>query len=310
MRSATLYYQLKPCIPRAAQIWLRRGYARIQRRRHAASWPVDPESARVPADWPGWPDGKRFGLVLTHDVDTARGVARCARVMALERELGFRSSFNLVPERYALPAGLRREIEAAGYEVGVHGLKHDGKLYRSRRVFAARAARINGYLQAWGAAGFRSPAMHHRLDWLGALDMAYDASTFDTDPFEPQQDPARTVFPFRVPRADGRPGFIELPYTLPQDSTLFILLRETTLDIWMRKLEWIRERGGMALVIAHPDYMRWADGSGAPDEYPAELYEAFLRAVRRYAGEYWHGLPRELTQYLDARGYGFKEHEA
>src|SRR6516164_8618023 len=38
-------------------------------------------------------------------------------------------------------------------------------------------------------------------------------------------------------------GYVELPYTLPQDSTLFILLGEKTTNIWQRKLDWIAQHG-------------------------------------------------------------------
>ena len=48
--------------------------------------------------------------------------------------------------------------------------------------------RINGYAREWGASGFRSGFMLRNLDWLHDLDVQYDASTFDTDPFEPQPD--------------------------------------------------------------------------------------------------------------------------
>ena len=69
-------------------------------------------------------------------------------------------------------------------------------LYRFRRVLQQRASIINAYLKEWGAVGFRSPAMHHNLEWLQDLDIEYDASTFDTDPFEPQPDGVGTIFPF------------------------------------------------------------------------------------------------------------------
>jgi len=39
--------------------------------------------------------------------------------------------------------------------------------------------------------GFSLPSMHHNLEWIGELDIEYDASTFDTDPFEPQSNPAK-----------------------------------------------------------------------------------------------------------------------
>ena len=142
---------------------------------------------------------------------------------------------------------LRQELTADGFEVGVHGLNHDGKLYSSKAEFDRRAKRINRYLKEWNAVGFRSPAMHHNLEWLKALNIEYDASTFDTDPFEPQPDGVGTIFPFWVARDDGT-GYVELPYTLPQDFTLFVLMKERTIDIWKKKLDWIAEKGGMALI--------------------------------------------------------------
>ena len=52
-------------------------------------------------------------------------------------------------------------------------------------------------------------------------------------------------------------GYVELPYTLPQDFLLFILLQEKNIDTWKKKLDWIVDHGGMALFIAHPDYMNF-----------------------------------------------------
>jgi hypothetical protein len=96
--------------------------------------------------------------------------------------------------------------------------------------------------------------MLHNLEWLQELEIRYDASTFDTDPFEPQPDGAKTIFPFWVPRESGG-GYVELPYTLAQDSTVFLVLKERTIDLWKKKLDWLVERGGMVLLGAHPDYM-------------------------------------------------------
>ena len=93
--------------------------------------------------------------------------------------------------------------------------------------------------------------MFHKLDWLHDLDIQYDASTFDTDPFEPQPEGVATIFPFWKEGAKGR-GYVELPYTLPQDSTLFLLFGELNPDTWLRKLDWVASRGGMALVVVHP----------------------------------------------------------
>jgi hypothetical protein len=44
----------------------------------------------------------RFAFVLTHDVEAAEGQAYVRTVADLDEGLGFRSSFNFVPERYPL----------------------------------------------------------------------------------------------------------------------------------------------------------------------------------------------------------------
>jgi glycosyltransferase involved in cell wall biosynthesis len=178
-------------------------------------------------------------------------------------------------------------------------LEHDGKLYASKERFASKATQIREYLQRWNASGFRSPLMQHRLAWLHQLGTRYDASTFDTDPFEPEPDGVGTIFPFWVPGRTGG-GYVELPYTLVQDFTLFEVLQERNIDIWKQKLEWIAERGGMVLLNTHPDYMCF-NGRRNQDEYPVSYYEDLLRYVReKHEGSYWPALPREVAQhYLD-----------
>ncbi len=335
-------------------MFLRRLHALWVMRSSRDAWPIDPSSADPPAGWLGWPDGKRFAFVLTHDVEGPVGLNRVKLLAELEMSLGLRSSFNFVPEgSYEVPASLLSWLTERGFEVGVHDLNHDGKLYWSRASFQRKAERINHHLNEWQAVGFRSGFMLHNLEWIHDLDIAYDASTFDTDPFEPQPDGAGTIFPFWVPapaaagdhgaeagrsqkpepsestddgpqtspllNADLRPlssvlgpptsdfrpptsaalprsGYVELPYTLVQDSTLFLLLREPTNTLWEKKLDWIVQRGGMALLNTHPDYMSFDSEKVGSLEFSAERYADFLRQVTsRYAETYWHALPREVA---------------
>ncbi len=295
------YYTLKPAIPWNVRMALRRLRANSQRRDHANVWPIDEAAGATPPGWPGWPDGKKFSLVLTHDVEWTKGLDRIGQVMDLEMKYGFRSAFNLIPEReYRVSESLRKQIAESGFEIGVHGLHHDGKLFSSKAEFAARAAKIREYAREWNAVGFRSPVMLHKLAWQHLLAMEYDASTFDTDPFEPQPDGVRTIFPFWVPGANDQGdggGYVELPYTIPQDHTLFVVLREPNIDIWKQKLDWVAARGGMALINTHPDYMCFGGPRGR-DEFPASFYEEFLAyAQEKYAGAFWHALPREVARY-------------
>ncbi|MBC8126554.1 MAG: glycosyltransferase family 4 protein, partial [Gloeobacteraceae cyanobacterium ES-bin-144] len=170
------------------------------------------------------------------------------------------------------------------------------KLYSSREGFRRNASRINHYLKEWNAVGFRSAFMLHNLAWLPDLNVAYEASTFDTDPFEPQPDGVDTIFPFWVHAPDGR-GFVELPYTLVQDFNLFVILKEATTAIWEKKTEWIAAHRGMVLLNVHPDYMSFGDGIPKSDEYPAGLYGDFLGWVKKkYEAQYWHALPKDLAR--------------
>jgi glycosyltransferase involved in cell wall biosynthesis len=300
-----IYYRIKPFIPQSLRTALRRRLASRLRGSVANIWPIMPGSERPPENWPGWPEGKKFAVVLTHDIESAAGVDRCRELMRLERKLGFRSSFNFIPEgNYKVPSKLRHELARQRFEVGIHDLKHDGRLFASRGEFSRKAVRINRYLRDWNAVGFRSGFMLHKLDWLHELKIQYDTSTFDTDPFEPQPEGRHTIFPFlvseRLARTPGS-GYVELPYTLPQDSTLFLLLREQTIDIWVQKLDWIAAHGGMVLVDTHPDYMAFDATRQKRSEYSVKLYEQFLQYLQsQYGQDYWHALPREVAAHVTA----------
>lgn len=292
------YYQLKPLIPRRAQLAARRARIRIKRSSHAGLWPINEQALRQITPFPGWPDGKQFGLILTHDVESEAGRDHSLDLAMLETKLGFRSSFNFVCRKYDTPFTLRNRLELDGFEVGVHGVFHDGKLFSSFEEFEHRARTINLVMKSWDACGFRAPAMHSNMEWLKMLDIDYDLSSFDTDPFEPQPQAAGTVFPFYVQRKDGS-HFIEMPYTLPQDFTLFILMREKTISIWKEKLAWIAQHGGMALINTHPDYMHFPGERGHYEKYPVELYMDLLEHIEKeYKGRYWHGLPADLANRM------------
>jgi len=294
-----IFYTIKPIIPRRLQILLRRRLVKYQLAKYTNIWPINSEANSKPKNWVGWPHGKRFSLVLTHDVDTEKGHKNCIQLLKLEKELGFCSSVNFVPLRYKLSSDLMNYLKTNGFEIGVHGLKHDGKLYHSKNIFQKRAKSINQFLKKWGAVGFRSPAMHHNLDWIFDLNIKYDASTFDTDPFEPQAAGVQTIFPFYISNAANGSGYVELPYTLPQDFTLFILMKQKNIDIWKKKLDWIVEHGGMALLNTHPDYMNISGEKKGFEEYPIQLYFQFLEYVKStYEGNYWHALPMQVANYF------------
>ena len=294
-----IYYQLKPFIPGSLQITLRRMVIQRKRKLYEDVWPIDEKAGALPEGWSGWPDGKKFALVLMHDVDTEKGHEKCLDLAQIDERMGFRSSFNFVPERYNVSSEVRRILGEKGFEVGVHGLKHDGKLFSSRKRFQEQAVRINHYLKDWKSVGFVSPSMHRNLDWVHDLNVEYDASTFDTDPFEPQPEGLGSIFPFFVNGNSIQKGYVELPYTLPQDHTLFVIMGEKGIDIWKQKLDWIVKNGGMALLITHPDYMSFSGKKPASGEYPAKYYyNEFLEYIKEtYKDQYWNALPRDVALF-------------
>lgn len=295
-----LFYIVKGLIPRRLQIYLRRKLVLRRLSKCSSIWPINQTAAKVPDGWRGWPNGKQFAVVLTHDVELEIGRNNVRRLAELEMSLGFRSSFNFVPLRYQDDPQLREWLVENGFEVGVHDLRHDGKLFRSYRDFKIQSPQINNYIKKWNVCGFRAGAMHHNLEWISNLNIKYDASTFDTDPFEPQSDGVNTIFPFFVQSKNKKREYVELPYTLAQDFTLFVIMQEKTIRLWKEKLKWISEHGGMSLVIVHPDYINFADNK--PDsfeKYSIELYSEFLQHIKKdYKDNYWNALPREVTEHI------------
>lgn len=294
-----LYYTLKPILPWSLRMGIRRFFAKRKLEKVKDVWPINEVAGEKPEGWRGWPDGKQFAFVLTHDVESQKGLDNVRKLAELEMELGFRSSFNLIPEgEYTVPKELRDWLTDNGFEIGVHDLHHDGKLFNSREEFAENAKHINRYAKEWEAVGFRSGFMLRNLEWIDKLEIDYDASTFDTDPFEHQPKGAGTIFPYWIKSRISKRKFqyLELPYTLPQDSTLFLLFNDKKVDVWKKKTDWIAKNGGMVLLNSHPDYTGFSSNPGK-SEFPVLIYKDFLNYIRsEYSGRYWHSNPKQLAQ--------------
>jgi peptidoglycan/xylan/chitin deacetylase (PgdA/CDA1 family) len=301
-RALNAYYALRPIIPRPVQLGLRRVYARRRRRRSFPAWPIEPRlvegqydhiRARLAASGSEalpfvnfWPDHRRFCVTLTHDVESVDGIANIPRVLRIEQRHGVRTAWNLCAEWYPIPDGLLAELRRQGCEVGLHGIRHDGKLFESRASFLENLPKIHAYLRRWEVDGFRSPATHRNADWMPELRTAYDSSFPDTDPFEPQPGGCCSIFPFFLGE------MVELPITLPQDHTLLKILREASIDTWVRKSEWIMRHHGIITLITHPDYLI--------DDAALALYDRFLAFITD-RDDAWYALPRDVARWWRGR---------
>ncbi len=238
-----------------------------------------------------YPEGYERAVILTHDVDHQIGFNNIPKVLELEEKYGFKSSWNIVPYKYKIDHGIIRLIEDAGHEIGVHGYNHDGKLYSSSKVFNARVPFINMAIKNFKARGFRSPMVHHNLEWLQKLDIRYDASCFDYDPFQPFPNSTGLIWPFIAGK------FVELPYTLPQDHTIFYVLKKNDIRIWINKIDWLIKNKGMILTLTHPDYLI--------TKKQFNMYADLLAHLQTVENA-WHCLAREMAEWWFIRESGVK----
>jgi peptidoglycan/xylan/chitin deacetylase (PgdA/CDA1 family) len=299
-----LYYRIKRLFPRAWLLSARRLFMRWTGLPDFPRWPLDESVVHLLAFYAlcllaasgqselefvwFWPAAYRAALMLTHDVESAEGLRLAVEIADLEEARGFRSSFNIVGRQYPIDHGIVRDLRERGFEIGLHGIYHDRSLFASREEFERQLPQLAEAARELNAHGFRSPATHRVVDWLAELPVEYDCTMFHSDPYEPQPGGCCTLWPFRIG------SLLELPYTLPQDHTLFTLLRQRSVETWLRQVDAIEARFGLVHFLSHPDpgYL------GDPDKrgHYVELLDALAERTTL-----WHALPREIAAWWSQR---------
>jgi peptidoglycan/xylan/chitin deacetylase (PgdA/CDA1 family) len=295
------YYRVRPLLPRRFQLALRRRFTRVQERASFPSWPVETALHRLQAQLLGlveeiageplpwiefWPNGRRWAVILTHDVERAPGYGHVEALVDVERRHGLRSAWYFVPERdYAVEQTLLDSLRGDGFEIGLHGLHHDGRDLDAGE-FEQRLPRMRAYAAQWGATGFRSPATHRHRGRLASLGLDHDSSYCDVARYEPQPGGTCSWLPFQID------SLVELPITIPMDHTLFELLGSAEAREWWEKASDLRDHGGMAVVLTHPDYLL--------EPSRLRVYERFVEWLAADA-DAWHALPRDVSAWWRRR---------
>ena len=309
-RQLDAFYAIKRTIPRPIQLAGRRLLARWQRGVRFPTWPYDDSMVSLIRFYANclllannanelafrwfWPRDYHAALILTHDVESAEGLRLAIEIANLEEARGLRSSFNIVGNWYRVDHGILRELRDRGFELGVHGIHHDRSMFSSRRSFDEQRLKVAAWADKIGAVGFRSPATHRVFQWLGELPVEYDCTIPHSDPYEPIPGGACTPWPFFIDHV------VELPYTLPQDHTLFTVLNERTITTWERQVNCLEENFGLIQCVTHPDpgYL----GDLRKRGYYIELLDYMLDR-----NGVWKALPREVALWWRERDTGISE---
>ena len=214
---------------------------------------------------------KDFGVLMTHDVDTRLGYDYgLAKFVEIEKQMNFVSTFNIVPKSYEYDVSkqLVKSLLDDGFDVGIHGLHHDGKfayLTSSEQRERIKEAASIGRRLGVSVLGYRAPLLHRTKQMVRILTeegFHWDSSFPDTDASTTgyASTGSRTIFPFYPLYFNGtewqRSGMLEFPVSMPQDWTLLYYYRlseQSMLKVWKKKLEYIKSRGGLAVFVIHPD---------------------------------------------------------
>ena len=300
------YYGLRPLLPVGTRKYLQRIALRGWSNRTFPEWPVDRTVEQIleralllalreknlesiPFIW-FWPEGHSSCAIVTHDVETEAGRRFCSQLMDLDDAFGIKASFQVVPEkRYVVSHQYLESIRQRGFEINVQDWNHDGRLFSQRRVFLRRAALINQVASNWSAQGFRGAMLYRNVDWLEELQVSYDMSLPNVAHLDPQRGGCCTVFPFFIG------NLLELPVTTTQDYSLFHILSEYSIDLWIKQCSLIREAHGMMSFIIHPDYLL--------EQRALQTYRSLLEHLTELRAEQntWIALPREVNEWWRQR---------
>ena len=198
-------------------------------------------------------DGAPVPLLLTHDVDTAEGLAALPRLLAVEESLGLASLTFVVTHRYAWKREDLAQWATRGHAFGVHDTTHDNRLaYLPPADVDARIARAQAALGPLDSGAFRAPAFLRSASLYEGIArrVRIDFSTNDAALVWPHPgDGLGSPFPVR------HRTLAVVPTTLPRDGELLALGldRAATLDLCRRKASQLARVGAPAVLLTHPD---------------------------------------------------------
>jgi hypothetical protein len=301
-----IYYVFRPAFPVFVRRRLQRAWLKGWNQKPFPRWPVDTTvdqmfemlmrltllaspHKRVPFIW-FWPEAKSSCAIMTHDVETAAGLAFASELMDINDSFDIKSSFQVIPDaRYVASHEALSALKERGFEVNVHDLKHDGHLFDNHDQFLQSALRINEFAHRFDSKGFRAGVLYRNQEWFDAFQFSYDMSVPNVAHLDPQPGGCCTVMPYFVG------NILEIPVTTTQDYSLFHVLDTYSQDLWLEQIAQIMQQHGLVSFIVHPDYL---DTPEARNAYITLLGK--LSELRAEAG-LWIALPGDVDSWWRQR---------
>ena len=205
-------------------------------------------------------NGKRYACIVTHDIDTRRGLQRAKNLKKLEEKYDVPSAWYISSKHYKLDHEVIEELANYG-EIGAHDTRHDGRLVKlpeQKLVNRLREAKqaLEKIIDC-SVEGFRAPLLQHSSSILRGLkeaDYTYDTSIPTWEPKHPDTMKPHgigTIHPTNIN------GVVEMPVTLPQDHQMIHALGlspRQTAETWIKLMKATERMGGLCVFLTHPTY--------------------------------------------------------
>jgi hypothetical protein len=204
--------------------------------------------------------GKKTVYLITHDVDSRKGLDHALAVKKIEEKYDVASTWFVPSNHYPLDSNVLSALGNHG-EIGSHDTEHDGKLASmhgtslTKRLQESKTALEK--LSGCKVNGFRAPLLQHTFPMLEGLKEAaflYDSSAPTFEPNHPRTmgpHGVGTVYPLKVG------GILEIPLTIIQDHQLLYTLglkSAQVIDFWRETAVFVRALGGLCVALCHPEY--------------------------------------------------------
>jgi hypothetical protein len=200
-------------------------------------------------------------LLVTHDVDTEKGLGRALSLKSVEQDVQISSIWFLPSHEYAIDKSVAIDL-ADSATIGSHDVRHDGRLIHIRKHQAllerlsASRLRLEQIFEK-EVTCFRSPLLQFSEELISGLSICGYRSDFSVPCWEPLHPVTMTGFGIESVQSFEKHGVVEIPLTLFQDHQVLTMMGMNTREavkLWIEQARLIREFDGEIVLLVHPDY--------------------------------------------------------